>query len=103
MSALQIDTHPTDAATTSSAPHSYDLVDLRAGVLADRGTTIAVRAALGILAAVAAMIVIAGVATQSRVRDDRRRCERGSRRRHAALVRRDARRIAEPLNADPPI
>lgn len=65
MSALQIDTHPTDAATTSSEPHSYDLVDLRAGVLADRGTTIAVRAALGILAAVAAMIVIAGVATQS--------------------------------------
>lgn len=69
MSALQIDTRPTEAATTSAAAaaesDSYGLADLRAGVLADRGTTVTVRAALGILIAVSTVIVVAGVATQS--------------------------------------
>ncbi|MFT3968959.1 MAG: hypothetical protein QM695_01425 [Micropruina sp.] len=62
MSALQIDTRPSDAAAES---RSYSLADLRAGVLADRGATIALRAALGILIAVATVIAVAGVATQS--------------------------------------
>lgn len=64
MSALQIDTRPSDDATES---RSYGLADLRAAVLADRATTVAVRAALGILVAVAAAILVAGLATQSLV------------------------------------
>ena len=62
MSALQIDNRPSDSANESS---SYRLADLRADVLADRGATVALRAAVGILVAVAVVIVIAGVATQS--------------------------------------
>ena len=62
MSALQIDNRPSDAANESS---SYGLADLRADVLADHGATVALRAAVGILVAVAVVIVIAGVATQS--------------------------------------
>ncbi|MFT4227133.1 hypothetical protein [Micropruina sp.] len=62
MSAQQIITRPSDAANES---RNYTFADLRAAVLADRGTTVAVRAALGILVAVAAVIVAAGVATQS--------------------------------------
>ncbi len=64
MSALQIDTRPSDDATES---RSYGLADLRAAVLADRATTVAVRAALGILVAVAVAIFVAGLATQSLV------------------------------------
>ncbi len=62
MSALQIENRSSDAANES---RNYTFADLRAAVLADRGTTVAVRAALGILVAVAAVIVAAGVATQS--------------------------------------
>ncbi len=61
MSALQINTRPSDAATES---RSYGLADVRAAVLADRATTVAVRAAVGILVAVSAAILVAGVATQ---------------------------------------
>ncbi|MFT3834440.1 MAG: hypothetical protein QM711_14140 [Micropruina sp.] len=62
MSALQIENRPSDAANESS---SYGLADLRADVLADHGATVALRAAVGILVAVAVVILIAGVATQS--------------------------------------
>ncbi len=62
MSAQQINTRPSDVATTS---RSHGLADLRAAVLADHGTAVAVRAAVGILVAVAAMILVAGIATQS--------------------------------------
>ena len=62
MSAQQIINRPSDAANESG---SYTLADLRAAVLADRGTTVAVRSAMGIMVAVAAVFVAAGVATQS--------------------------------------
>lgn len=61
MSAQQITTRPSDAAT--EAP-GYGLAHLRAAVLADRGATVAARAALGVLLAVAAVILVAGVASQ---------------------------------------
>ncbi len=62
MSAQQIKTRPSEADTAQS---HYGLADLRAAVLADRGATVAARAAVGILVAVAFAIVAAGVATQS--------------------------------------
>lgn len=62
MSASQIKTRPSEAEPTQS---DYTLADLRAAVLADRGATVAARAAVGILVAVAFAIVAAGVATQS--------------------------------------
>lgn len=62
MSAQQITTRPSDAATESS---SYGLADLRADMAADRGVAVAVRAAVGLLVAVAGAILVAGVATQS--------------------------------------
>lgn len=61
MSAQQIVTHPSDATKS----RSDSLADLRAAVLADHGATVVVRAAVGILVAVAVVIVAAGVATQS--------------------------------------
>ncbi|MFT4296703.1 MAG: hypothetical protein QM582_14970 [Micropruina sp.] len=62
MSAQQINARPSDVATKAE---DYGLADLRAAVLADRGTTVAVRAAVGILIAVAVAIFAAGFATQS--------------------------------------
>ena len=52
MSALQIENRSSDAANES---RNYTFADLRAAVLADRGTTVAVRAALGILVAYGAV------------------------------------------------
>lgn len=62
MSAQQIITRPSDAADEAS---SYGLADLRAAMAADHGVAIAVRAAIGLLMAVAVAILVAGVATQS--------------------------------------
>lgn len=62
MSALQIENSPSDPA---NAPHDYTLADLRATVLEDHGLTVVARAAVGLLAAVAVAIMVAGIATQS--------------------------------------
>lgn len=62
MSALQIDNPSSDPVADS---RDYSLADLRAAVLDDRGMTLVVRIAVGVLLAVAVAILVAGVATQS--------------------------------------
>lgn len=76
MSALQIktrpfDNRPSDAEITAAETpdrevrtRGYGLADLRAAVLADHGATVAVRVALGVLLAVAVVLVVAGIASQ---------------------------------------
>lgn len=62
MSALQINTRPSDVATEE---RGHSLADIRAAVLADRATTVTARFAVGILVTVAVAIVVAGFATGS--------------------------------------
>ena len=67
MSAQQINARPSDAAARGNvlADLRSAYAGLRAAMTADRGTAVAVRSAVGILIAVAAIILVAGIATQS--------------------------------------
>ncbi len=64
MSALQINPRPSHAGTQSTGS-GYAAV--RTAVRTDRDTSVLARAAVGIMLTVAAMIVVAGAATQSAV------------------------------------
>ena len=67
MSAQQIHARPSDAEARGNvlADLRSAYAGLRAAMIADRATSVVVRAAVGILGAVAAVILVAGVATQS--------------------------------------
>lgn len=60
MSAVQISTHPSDAAPKA---HDLSFAALRTATRADRGTALAARAAGGILIAMTVVLLVAGVAT----------------------------------------